>query len=409
MKLPDPRAELRDALSKCIHCGLCLEACPTYGVTRDENESPRGRIRLVEALADGALAPDAETVAPLDRCLGCRACEPACPSGVPYGTILELARARFVEPHRPLGARRLLDRPLIRRVLPFPARLKPLALAGGVAKRLGLPLPAAARRALDCLPAVESARVPEWTPALGPSRGTVAFLAGCAGSVFYGPANRASVYLLARAGFDVWAPAAQGCCGAIAAHDGDEAGLRRAFRRNAAAFGARPFTALIANAAGCGAQLQRYPELAQEAGAPAWEGPAEDLTAFLDRVGLPAPEGPWPADLPRRVTYHDPCHLAHVQGVKAAPRRLLEALPEAALLPLADGDRCCGGAGSYALTQPELSDALLALKQEALLATGAELALSANPPCLAQLGRARGGPPAMHLAVYLARAHGCRP
>lgn len=402
-------AELREALECCVHCGLCLESCPTYGLTRDENESPRGRIRLIDALNDGVLAPEPETVAPLDRCLGCRACEPACPSGVSYGAILERARAAFVEPNRPAGRRRLLERPLIRHVLPFPERLKPLARLGGLTKRLRLPLPAGMARALDCLPAVDTgAPLPEWTPARGASRGVVALLVGCAGSVFYGPANTASVFLISLAGYDVWVPRAQGCCGAIAAHDGDEEGAARAFARNAAAFAGRPLEAVVTNAAGCGAQLGRYEAFAARPGAPAWPHRTEDLTAFLGRAGLPPPAGPLPDDLPRRVTYHDPCHLAHAQGVTAEPRRLLQALPGVTLLPLRDADRCCGGAGSYALTQPALSDALLDAKGQAIAETGAELVLTVNPPCLAQLGRL-GGRPVRHLAAYLARAHGWQP
>lgn len=401
----------------CIHCGLCLPACPTYRETGSEVESPRGRIYLVRALEQGRLEPGPDVNEHLDACVGCRACESACPAGVQYGQLLELARARYVEPHRPKGLRTAFWRPMIRQVLTDPARLKAAMVPARLAKKFlkggKAPdwLPDALARPLEVLPEPQAGgRLPEWTPAIGPERGVVAFLEGCAMPVLYAGVNQATVRMLARAGYRVWVPPRQGCCGAVLAHDGDREGVKRQARANIAAFEAQPLTALVSNSAGCGAQLKEYGHLLAED--PAWADRAaalaaksRDFSEFLAEVGLPAPA----RSLDVTVTYHDPCHLAHGQKVRSAPRDLLRALPGVRYVELTESDWCCGGAGSYTLLQPDLSDRMLAHKVRHIQETGADIVVTANPPCLMQVGMglARAGHPVelVHLAELLDRAY----
>ena len=413
---PDPNAgDLRGLLDACIHCGLCLPSCPTYRETGDEAHSPRGRIYLIRALEEGRLAPGPDVNAPLDGCVGCRACETACPAGMRYGALLERARDRYVEPSRPRDVRTTVWRPLLRQVLPFKGRMAAATLPGKLARRLLVRegrapgwLPAALARPLELLPSAQPSApaIPEWTPAIGEEKGVVAFLEGCAMPSLYPAVNGATVRLLARAGYRVWTPRAAGCCGAIHLHDGDLAGAAARARRNVAAFERHEVAAVITNAGGCGATLHEYGDLL--AGDPAWApraaklaGLATDLARFLVRVGLPAPTRPQAV----RATWHDPCHLAHGLGVRAEPRELVKAMPGVTYVELPEADWCCGGAGSYTLLQPEMADKLLAHKVRHVRETGAEVLVTANPPCLMQIGRGleRDGAPVriVHLAAFL--------
>lgn len=410
-----PDAPLSGLYDACIHCGLCLTSCPTYRETGDEAMSPRGRIYLIRALEEGRLAPSPDVNAPLDGCVGCRACETACPAGVRYGSLLERARARWVEPARPRDARTAVWRPLIRQLLPFKGRMSLATLPAKLARRALVRggkapawLPPALARPLELLPASQAAggALPEWTPALGEERGVVAFLEGCAMPALYPAVNQATVRLLARAGYRVWVPRAAGCCGAIHLHDGDLAGARQRARANVAAFERHAVEAVITNAGGCGAALHEYGELLADD--PAWApratalaASAVDLARFLVRAGLPAPTRP------REVTatWHDPCHLAHGQGIRQEPRELVRGMPGVRYVELAEADWCCGGAGSYTLLQPEMADRLLAHKLRHVRESGAQVLVTANPPCLMQIGRGleQAGTPVaiVHLAEFL--------
>lgn len=388
-------AELNTLIDSCIHCGLCLEACPTYRESKNEAESPRGRIYLMRALAEGRLEPDPGVTEHLDTCVGCRACETACPSAVRYGSLLERGRALYVEPQRPAGLRTKFWRPIIRQVLPYTNRFAAFTLPARVARKALIRkgkapgwVPAPIARSLEVLPEPRPApALPEWTPAVGEEKGVVAFLAGCAMPVLYGAVNQATVRMLAIAGYKVWTPPAAGCCGAIHLHDGDPDGAKALAKVNLAAFDRPDLTAVITNAGGCGAALHEYGELLADD--PAW---AERARAFAAKVQdfsqflagkLPAPKRP----LDATVTYHDPCHLAHGQRVRQAPRDLLKAIPGLRFVELQESDWCCGGAGSYALLQPELSDKLLANKLRNVKATGASVLVTQNPPCLMQIER----------------------
>lgn len=407
----------QDLLSACIHCGLCLPRCPTYRETGDEAASPRGRLYLMRALEERRLQAGPEVNEHLDSCVGCRACETACPAGVRYGTLLERVRAQYVEPSRPASWAGQAWRGVVRHVLPHAPRLAAATIPGRLVKKLLVKqgrapqwLPPGVGRALELLPDGPygpAPALPEWTVAIGPERGVVAFLPGCAGLALYAASAAAAVRLLARAGYRVWVPPGAGCCGAVQLHEGDRAGATEAARRNVNALAQHPFEAVISAAGGCTATLHEYGELLPEVSTSAHlAAQVEDLASFLSRVGLPAPA----CERPLRVTWHDPCHLAHGLGVRAAPRKLLQSIPGVTLVELPEADWCCGGAGTYTLKQPELSDRLLERKLAAIESTGAEVLLTANPPCLMQIARglAQKGSPVrlLHIAEFIEGLYG---
>ncbi|MEB3285834.1 MAG: (Fe-S)-binding protein [Candidatus Sericytochromatia bacterium] len=410
----------QDLLSACIHCGLCLPRCPTYRETGDEAASPRGRIYLMRALEEARIAPTPEVHAHLDSCVGCRACETACPAGVRYGNLLERARATHVEPNRKSSFLLSGWRKVARHILPHPDRLVLASLPGRLTKSLLVRsgyaprwLPQRVRRALELLPTGSPAlpaRLPEWTPAQGAERGVVAFLPGCAGHALYSNASAASVRLLSRAGFRVWVPKSAGCCGALHLHEGDQQGAEAAAKKIVEAFAGESFEALITAAGGCSATLHEYGDLLPNV--PGSQPLAErvvDLASFLTRVGLPLPGHTQEI----RVSWHDPCHLAHGLGVREAPRALLASLPGLTFVELPEADWCCGGAGTYTLKQPDLSDRLLARKLTAIESTGAEVLLTANPPCLMQIERglkqANSPTRLLHLAEFLDSLYTAKP
>ena len=390
-RAPESFLDSRKALA-CIHCGLCLSSCPTYLETGDENNSPRGRIHLMRALQDGRLPLDGSPVHHLDLCLGCRACEAACPSGVHYGALLESTRDFVERTHSRSAWQRFLRRVLIEKVLPFPERME-LAIAPALAlKRAGLGrwLPGFLRKTLALLPAEASTDdSPEVTPAPGqPARGRVGFIRGCVMSVLFGNTNQASVRLLNRAGLDVVAPAGQGCCGALYAHGGNLEAARDAARRNIAAFESYSLDAIVINAAGCGSILKEYGHLLAED--PAWSPRAarfsqkvKDLTEWLAQNGdIRAGLSRVPGGL---VTTHDACHLAHAQRVTKPPRELVRAVAGEHVVELPEADVCCGSAGSYNLVEPEMAERLQRRKVENILRSGARTVVSTNPGCLMQI------------------------
>jgi glycolate oxidase iron-sulfur subunit len=413
-----PLHEVEPGLRQCIHCGMCLEACPTYQITRLETESPRGRIHLMLAMLEGGPTSDT-TRLHLDRCLACRACEVVCPSGVPYGHLIEAARTVIAEETRPrrgwLSARL---RRLALDVLADPRRLARAAAVLGLYQRLGLRalvhatgvmrvLPRRLRRVEALYPPLHRPRYRAPAPPAAP-RARVALLLGCVMRVAYGDVHTATGRILARQGIAVVDAPAQTCCGALHAHAGEREDARALARRNIGAFEAAAVDVIVVDAAGCGAQLKGYGALladddAWHARAAAFAAKVRDVNEYLAEVA-----GERLGRLDLRATYQDPCHLAHAQGIRKQPRDLLSRVHGLELLEMADADVCCGSAGSYNLTQPEYADRLLARKVDAILATGAGAVISANPGCMLQIEsglRARGSPlPVLHVVEVLDRA-----
>ena len=381
-----PRFVEYEKFLDCVHCGLCLSACPTYIELGTEMDSPRGRIYLMKALEDGSADMTPDIARHLDLCLGCRACETACPSGVRYGNLIEAARA-FVEEHhrRPWFDR--WRRALITRIFPHPRRLRlalsPLLLL----ERLGvLRLLRPLSGVFGMLPQLDaSTPLPEVIPARGPERRRVGFVAGCVAQVLFPHTNAATARVLARNGCTVITPAAQTCCGALYLHAGRRDEALACARRNLEAFPA-DLDAIIINAAGCGATLKEYGELladdpAYAERARAFSVKVRDVTEFLAALPLVPPSGAIRA----RVTYHDACHLAHGQGVREAPRQLLRQIRGVELVELPDADTCCGSAGSYNLTEPAMARRLAERKVANIRATGATCVAAANPGCILQI------------------------
>ena len=388
-----PRAEWSDVYERsldCVHCGLCLSSCPTYRVTGNEVSSPRGRIFLMRAVAEGRLPAGALLREETALCLGCRACETACPSGVQYGAMLERAREEVTRAGLRGDATSRLERFLLRHLVPHPRRLRLAFDLLESAQRLGLDrglsrlLPERLRAARALLPPVPPRALrrdrPEHTPALGERRGRVGLLVGCVMPELFAATNAATRRVLARNGFEVRAPAEQGCCGALQAHAGDGDTARALARRNLAAFA--DIDVVLSNSAGCGAALRDAGHWLPGEGE-ALAGRARDVCEWLDAEGLRAPLGRVEA----RVCYDDPCHLLHGQRVGEAPRRLLAAIPGLELVPHADAAACCGAAGTYNLTQPAMSRAVLARKLDALAAADPDAIATGNPGCLMQLRR----------------------
>jgi glycolate oxidase iron-sulfur subunit len=400
----------REKLMTCVHCGLCLAACPTYLELGVEADSPRGRIHLIRALAEGELAPTPEVIRHLDLCLGCRACETACPSGVRYGALIEAARP-FVEPFRPAGARwrrRTLASLLAARApwrAAFAARrlLGRAAWLAPAARRLRSPWLAYAA----ALTGGAAPRLPEVVEPSGAARGTAVLLAGCVADALFRRTNIATALLLGRAGVRVLVPRAAACCGALALHLGNRDRGRELARRAAGSLAVPDADWVVSNAAGCGALLREYGELLPGTPSAATIATrARDALELLAEVGLPPAVRP----LSRAVAVHDPCHLAHGQGVREPARRLLGAIPGIRLVELEDSDACCGSAGTYNLTEPAMARRLLDRKLDRIAASGAEIVAAANPGCLLQMRAGailRGLPVAVeHPIDLLAAAHG---
>jgi glycolate oxidase iron-sulfur subunit len=405
-----------EVIADCVHCGFCLDACPTYQLWGQEADSPRGRIVLIaEGLKEGAeLTPQMATH--FDRCLGCMACVTACPSGVRYDRLIERVRPQVERHHRRSPGERALRR-LLYETLPHPHRLRALAPLLQVAEHVPARwLPRALRPLAEVAPrrpaAADRAPVPRFTPAVGERRGRVALLLGCVQRVFYPQVHRATVRVLAAEGYDVLAPVHPDCCGALELHGGAEAaGVRRAretieaLQRESQAGGLGPVDHVVVSAAGCGSAMKGYGELLGTDEARRFSERVRDLTELLGQIEPRAARGP----VAMRVAYHDACHLAHAQGIRREPRELLAAIPELELLEVA-GERelCCGSAGIYNLVQPQAAAELGERKARNLLATGAQAIAAANPGCAAQLDvhlRRLGRPlPLYHPIELLARS-----
>jgi glycolate oxidase iron-sulfur subunit len=383
-------------LLSCVHCGFCLPACPTYVRLGDEADSPRGRLHLMRAVAEGRLDPASNVLhRHLDRCLGCRACEPVCPSGVPYGHLLERAR-EVTRAHRspPLAVRillALLARRSWTRVASWAARLvRGSGLAGAAARvlprRWGLPfamLAASAPTDLRAWPGDVTGAMGEGRHATGSGR--VALLDGCVQRGIFGHVNRATVRVLRANGYDVLTVPGQKCCGALHAHAGDLEGARALARRNVEAFRIADPDWIGVNAAGCGAALREYGDLLEgdrlEHEARTLASRVRDVSELLAAAG---PRGGAPVRVD--VAWDPPCHLLHAQRVHEPPLQVLEAIPGVVRRDLARASECCGGAGVYGMTHPGLGGRIGGDKTSALLESGAELVVTANPGCQMQMG-----------------------
>lgn len=380
----------------CVHCGLCTSACPTYVELGDENDSPRGRIYLMRAVTDGRIPLDEKVRGHLDLCLDCRACESACPSGVQYGKLIEPFRIHMEKTGPkapPLG---WLQRKLLFGVTPYagrmraalaPARLMQWTGLDWLARKTGATklLPKSLRQYHEMLPPLRRhhGRLPETLPAEGKRRARVALFVGCAADAFFPETTINTARILQKNGCEVWIPRTQGCCGALHFHAAQEAPAKAFAEANLKAFVASDVDAIIVNAAGCGAMLKDYGHLLHTDEAKAFAKKTKDVSEFLVDLGLVKPTHP----IRRKATYHDACHLCHGQQIRKPPRQLLEAIPELEIVPLAESEICCGAAGSYNLTQPEMAERLGERKAKNLLATGASAVFTSNVGCLIQIGR----------------------
>ncbi len=379
-------------LSRCVHCGLCLPHCPTYNALGLETESPRGRLYIIKAMEQGLIRPTPNAIGHLDLCLQCRNCEAVCPSGVPFGRIMEAARAQILNSRRAPRSWRLRAF-LLRQLILHRRRLAALALALRVLQRTRL------HRVAERLPVLGSwlalaPAVPNkpyrgdgiLAEARGQVRHRVALLLGCITPFLYPRIHEATVRVLARNGCEVLAPLGQACCGALHLHNGDQATALALARRNIDALLDAGAEAVVVNAAGCGAAMKEYADLLAEDPAYAekarrFSAMVKDVTEFLAELPLEAPE----SRIDVAVTYQDPCHLAHAQRIRAAPRALLKSIPGLRLVEMEHADRCCGSAGIYSLVHREMARHLLDEKMAEVKATGAGIIATANVGCMLQL------------------------
>ena len=417
-------------IGDCVHCGFCLPTCPTYVLWGEEMDSPRGRIYLMKEGLEGEPMSDS-MVSHWDACLGCMACVTACPSGVQYDTLIEQTRAQ-VERHHERSAKDRALRGLIFSLFPYPRRLRlmrgPLRLMQATGldralRRTGLldrlsPQLAAMERLAPQLGRSEP--LPEHIPARGERRATVGLLTGCVQGAFFPGVNSATARVLQAEGCDIVVPRSQGCCGALSVHNGREPEAQDFARALVDAFDSSGVEHVVVNAAGCGSTMKEYADLLADD--PAYAERAKrfaervrDVAEILDDLGPVAPRHP----LEMTIAYHDACHLAHAQGVRAQPRRLLEAIPGLELKEIAEAELCCGSAGIYNIVNPEPARELGDRKAANILATGAEVLVTANPGCLMQVTSAierhaeqTGGRPmgmAHTIEVLDASIHGAPP
>ena len=380
----------------CVHCGLCTSACPTYVELGDENDSPRGRIYLMRGVTDGRIPLDKAVTRHLELCLDCRACESACPSGVQYGKLIEPFRIEMRKSGASPEKLGWLQQFLLYRITPYASRMR-LALAparlmqrtgiDGLLTRLGLfrVLPKSLRNLHDMVPPLgrPRARLPETLPAEGPRRARVALFTGCAGDAFFPETTLNTSRVLQKNGVEVWTPPGQVCCGALHYHAAHEEPARDFARKNVDVFLSQDIDAVIVNAAGCGAMLKDYDHLLEGDRGAALAKKSLDVSEFLMKLGPVKPTHP----LKMKATYHDACHLCHGQQIRSQPRQLLAMIPELQMVPLPESEICCGAAGSYNLTEPEMAERLGLRKAGHLLGTGADAIFSSNVGCLIQIGR----------------------
>ncbi|HZE39619.1 MAG TPA: heterodisulfide reductase-related iron-sulfur binding cluster [Stackebrandtia sp.] len=401
--------ELSTLADACVHCGFCLPTCPTYRVWGQEMDSPRGRIQLIKFGLEGEPLLDS-TATHIDRCLGCMACVTACPSGVRYDKLITAKRSEMEDTYKRRWTERL-KRAMIFRLFPYPRRLR----AARVLLRLAqtLRLDAVARRVPGLSTMVTlaprlgpRARLPRHIRPQGERRAVVGMLPGCVQREFFGEVNAATARVLAAEGCEVVVPSEPICCGALSLHSGRDIQAARLARRTIEVFERHAVETVIVNVAGCGSSMKEYADLLRDD--PLWADRAaamasrvRDLTEFLDELGPVAERRRLDLD----IAYHDACHLAHAQGVRTPPRRLLESIPGVTLSEIADGEVCCGSAGVYNLMRPDTARQLGDDKAANVLGTGAGLVVAANPGCTMQIATAleRAGQPkpVAHIAEVL--------
>jgi glycolate oxidase iron-sulfur subunit len=411
-------------LKACVHCGLCLDFCPTYRVMGHEADSPRGRIYQVRQVYEGKVsADDPDFRQHIYACLDCRACQTACPSGVQYGAIVEAARAVSEPVNR---SEKTVGRAILGNVFTRPALLDAAGLGLRLYQRSGLQgvvrktgatrlLPSRLREMEAMLgPAQGGIRrwaAPHVTPAKGPVRYRVGFIEGCIMPQLFGDTNAATVRVLVANGCVVYSPPRQGCCGALQMHTGDRPTAQELARRNIDAFDGLGLDAIIINAAGCGSTLKEYGHLlADDAAyaerAAAFAATVKDISEFLAAIDLVPPTHP----VPMRVTYQDACHLVHGQGIRQQPRKLLHQIEGLELVEMKDSDVCCGSAGIYNLTHYDVSMRVLEEKMDHIVASGVNAVVASNPGCTMQLAygaRRRGiDLKLLHVVDLLDRAYG---
>jgi glycolate oxidase iron-sulfur subunit len=383
----------------CVHCGLCTSACPTYVETGNENDSPRGRIYLMRSVTDGRLELTHEVRRHLELCLDCRACETACPSGVQYGKLIEPFRVAMETDSGESKSHDWFHQWILFRLFPYPNRLRAALAPARIAQLLRLDrvaratgllklLPPRLRQLVDMLPPLPKPQppLPERLPAIGKQRARVALFTGCVGDAIFRPTNWATARVLQENGCEVLIPRHQACCGAIHFHAGNSDPAREFADANVAAFNEDDVDAVIVNVAGCGAMLKDYGHHwhdSRQTIREAFAHKVRDVNEFLDSLGLVPPTG----EIPLVATYHDACHLGHAQKIREAPRRLLSKIPGLVLRDLPETELCCGAAGTYNLTEPEMAGQLSQRKLRNILSTGAECLVTANAGCQLQIAR----------------------
>lgn len=377
--LGEPMAK---AVSACVHCGFCLAACPTYRELGQEMDTPRGRIVLMKEVLEGKMSFEAAQPH-VDRCLGCLACEPACPSGVPYRDLISPFRA-LAAPKMNRGLLERLRRFLAAQTVPFPSRFRLAAMLGRIG-RLGV-MPKALRPMLELIPD-ELPPAQTWEAryaAQGEKRARVALLLGCAQQVLDPDINTATIEVLTRNGVEVVIPRSQGCCGGLAWHTGDLEAARSFARQNLDAF-PNDVDAILTNAAGCGSAMHEYHLVLRgtpdEARAESFRHRVMDVSVFLAKLGLREPL----RETKLKAAYHDACHLSNAQNVRKQPRDLLKAIPGLQLLEITDAHLCCGSAGSYNMDQPEIAASLGEEKARNIITTGAQVVVTGNIGCMTQV------------------------
>ena len=384
----------------CIHCGLCTSTCPTFTEKGDENVGPRGRIHLMRAIADGRLDINPRTRDHLDKCLDCRACETACPSGVQYSRILEPFRLAMSSQDPPIKRYDWFRQIFLYRLFPYAGRLRLAMLPMRWMQQLGIYslleragfwklIPGRLGAMLTLVPEPKQAagkRIPKFLPAKGRRRAKVAFFVGCAADAMFRATHWATLRVLQENGCDIVVPDGQGCCGAVRYHAGDDGGARAEADANVDAFDLDDIDAVVVNHAGCGAMMKEYahywPDESQQR-RQQFSQKVRDINEFLDELGLVPPTG----RIEAVATYHDACHLGHAQGITNPPRRLLAKIPGLEIRDLPETEICCGSAGTYNLFQRDMADALAKRKLRNIVKTGAVIVIASNAGCLLQIGR----------------------
>jgi glycolate oxidase iron-sulfur subunit len=383
----------------CVHCGMCLESCPTYELTGQEQHSPRGRVHLIKSVAEGKLEVNEQFMDPVYACLDCRACTTACPADVDVGGLIEEARGQIRQAMPLKGWKRMVSKTFLEGLFPHPSRLNTL---GGMLKfyqksgaqtlvrKTGLinMMPKHLVEMEAIMPEIKQSvrqkyKNEEVIKAKGETKHEVSMLTGCVMDVMFGEINDATINVLTRNGNDVVIPKNQTCCGALHVHSGDREMGRKLAKQNIEAF--KESDKVIVNAAGCGCMMKDYPELFHED--PEWREKAEefsekvhDISKYLHETGYEKPK----AEMNTRITYHDACHLAHGQGVRQEPRDLLLTIPGVEMVHMPNSDRCCGSAGIYNITNPEMAGAVLESKMQNV-PEDVEMISMGNPGCMLQM------------------------